>query len=337
MTDADIDGAHIRTLLLTFFFRQMRDLVEKGYIYIAQPPLYKVKRGKVEQYVTKDEHLDKILIEKGVDDVEFYIKQGKDEILMNKNQFKSLLEIILDLNKLSKTVERKNISLKEYLKHKNQKGELPLYFVVLGEEKTFIYSEKELAKFFEEKDELMAKAEIKDIEVNEKELTLDLLKGQDEVKQDFEEKSARALYDVLEFAESQIIASHLKKVEKLGIDPELLFTNHNENLNPIEEIPFRLTDKNKEAKVSSLFEVLEAVKEVGQRGVNIQRYKGLGEMNPGQLWDTTMNPKTRTLLQVSLEDAVEAETICSILMGDQVEPRRRFIQEHAPEVRNLDI
>lgn len=335
MTDADVDGAHIRTLLLTFFYRQMRELIEKGNIYIAQPPLYKIKSGKVERYINKDEEMNKYLIEKGLEDVEFYYKQNGKEYQLPKPQLKTLLEILVDFQILSKTLLRKGITLKDYLKMKDDKGKFPLYLVVLKEERTFIYTEKELAKFFEEKDELMAKAEVKSQEDATADLEL-FQKDSNEVAQDFEEKSARYLYDVIEIPETNQIENNLKRIDKMNLNPDLLFRNDGEHVEQ-KDAQFRIADKDREIKMFSLLNVLDAVKEIGQKGLNIQRYKGLGEMNPSQLWETTMNPKTRTLLQVSLEDAVEAETICTILMGDPVEPRRRFIQEHAPEVRNLDI
>lgn len=341
MTDADVDGAHIRTLLLTFLYRKMRELVEKGHVYIAQPPLYKLKHGKLERYINKEEQMNRFLIDKGVEDIDLYYKTNGKETQVAKPNLKALLDILLEIADISKSLQRKGITLQQFISLRDEKGRYPLYLVILKEERTFIYSENDLAKFFEEKDELMAKAEIKngeeEDEPSENELGLEFQKDENEVAQDFEEKNARSLYDVIEITESSMIENNIKKIEKMSINPASLIKKNGDAIIDENELSFRVNDKAKDYKAYSLMDVLETVKEIGQKGINIQRYKGLGEMNPEQLWETTMNPKTRTLLQVSLEDAVEAETICSILMGDQVEPRRRFIQEHAPQVKNLDI
>ena len=152
-----------------------------------------------------------------------------------------------------------------------------------------------------------------------------------------EEKPHRVnSHNIIEIPESKSVEEVWRNLESLGINPEL-FVEEKEETPQKGKKPFRIVDSKGERVASSLKELMDIIMEIGSRGITIQRYKGLGEMNPEQLWETTMNPKTRTILQVTLEDAIEAERICSILMGDQVEPRRKFIQEHAPKVRNLDI
>jgi DNA gyrase subunit B len=332
MTDADVDGAHIRTLLLTFLFRQMRQLIEKGHVYISQPPLYKVKKGRLEQYLETDEDKNRFVIDQGIEASDFFVKQGKKETQLSKGQLKQLAECLMSLEKLGRTVSRKGITMREYLAQRTKAGKLPKYQISLGDERYFAYNERELAKYFEA-------TEDKEETGDAKKSTQKDFFEEDEVPQDFEGAPAELpQYDVIEFPEAKEIEELLDKIQKLNLDVNLYCSmDQSANLQPLGDGPFRIEENKRVHHLHSLQEALARMKEIGQKGVTIQRYKGLGEMNAVQLWETTMNPKTRSLLQVTLEDAVEADQICSILMGDKVEPRRCFIQEHAPEVKNLDI
>jgi DNA gyrase subunit B len=331
MTDADVDGAHIRTLILTFFYRQMRSIIEKGFIYIAQPPLYKIKKGKKELYLEKNEDKERFLQESGAESVVFFITGSrKKPIQLSTTYLKQLLGHVLELEKLGQTVHRKGISFTDYLRLRNNKGRLPLYQITTPSSVYYAYSEEELAQYLPETEQNGnggANA------------TPDLFKGNGNGDEELLEEEAEKIvikYDVVEFLEAKEIERILEKLERMEIDTTYYDIDHNTpraGLAP----QFEVREEDKAYPVFCLKDAVEKIKEIGARGVVIQRYKGLGEMNPEQLWETTMNPKTRTLLQVTIEDGVQAEEMFTTLMGEQVEQRRIFIQKHSPEVRNLDI
>jgi len=293
MTDADIDGAHIRTLLLTFFYRQMTPLVGNGHVYIAQPPLYKVKKGKKEMYIGNDAKLASFVIEEALEEVKVSDLDKNKTVPLS--EVKALVNLLLQLQLFAGYVERKGMSFEEYL-HKQQaeSKKLPLYWIRRGEEEHFLYSEEEMAVF------------------------------QESIEEEESEKVEKR-----EFAESREIETLIKKLESKGIALSRLMS--------AKEPIYKIEAKDKEFMVNNVFELVDQIRAIGREGLSIQRYKGLGEMNPSQLWETTMDPEQRTLLQVRLEDAIAADDIFNILMGSQVEPRREFIQTHALEVRNLDI
>ncbi|NOX97350.1 MAG: DNA topoisomerase (ATP-hydrolyzing) subunit B [Nitrospirae bacterium] len=297
MTDADVDGAHIRTLLLTFFYRQMNKLIEEGYIYIAQPPLYKVKKGKAERYISNDEEFDQFVLDLGLNGTK--LVRLEDDRSFTSSQFKDIIKALADLGRLARIVERKGVKFEEYLKLRDEKTKkFPLYKVKGSEgEEHYLYSEKERVLFEE---------------------------GKDNAEEDKAE--------IIEFAESREIGEILKRVESKDIAVEKMIHPQKKN-----EPLYKLEENGREHLLYAAGDIIDKVRELGKRGLNVQRYKGLGEMNPSQLWETTMDPERRTFLQVTLEDKVEAEDTFTILMGDKVEPRRQFIQRHAPEVRNLDI
>ncbi|MFB0526109.1 MAG: DNA topoisomerase (ATP-hydrolyzing) subunit B [bacterium] len=314
MTDADVDGAHIRTLLLTFFYRQMRLLIEKGYVYIAQPPLYRVKKGKQEMYLGDEDGLNRYLLRQGMQGIRlFKLKDGKVILEYEEEKIKQILQGLMDLEGLLKKLGKKGITWENFLEL-NKSDRLPLYSIVQAGGKgslpkeRYLYSEKELKNFRKE--------------LTEKE------KGKSKNKVlPGEERGP----EVKELWELRRIKEILGNLEKTGLDISRL------GKESAEQAINKIRCNGEEFDVHSFGEMLGVVKNLGRKGVNIQRYKGLGEMNPTQLWETTMDPEKRTLLQVQLEDAVEADRIFTALMGDKVEPRKNFIQTHAPEVRNLDI
>jgi DNA gyrase subunit B len=313
MCDADVDGSHIRTLLLTFFYRQMRKLIEEGHVYIAQPPLYKVKRGKREEYVETEEQLDSMLVEMGSEGAT--LQRLKEKKRWENKELKEILEISNVLTQLERHVERKGVSFFRYLgAAEPKKRGFPNYLVrIPGEkEESFIYSDQELAKLTQEIEKKRGKA----VDLKTK-VPGNGGNGHEET------------VEVVELFESREIEKAAKRLEKFEIELSD-FTGKPE---PI----FELAYEKKKFALRSLREVLDRVKEATKEGMTIQRYKGLGEMNPEQLWETTMDPSRRTIRRVALEDAVEAESMFTVLMGDQVEPRRQFIERYAKAVRNLDI
>ncbi len=291
MTDADVDGAHIRTLLLTFFYRKMLPIIQEGHIFIAQPPLYKVKKGKKEQYIQSIEEFDEYILGLGMGDAK--LVRLKDKHVFSESKFKEIVETLIELEKLAKLLGRKGVIFNEYLKLRDKKtGKLPLYRIKDGSSEEYFHTDKQFTKVMESKEE------------NE--------------------------VHVLEFAEAREIAELLKKLADCGVKGGDIVSEDEKPLYKIEE-------NGQEHGLNSAREISSKVREIGRRGIDVQRYKGLGEMNPGQLWETTMDPERRRVLQVTMEDAVEADRIFTILMGTKVEPRKEFIQTHALEAANLDI
>lgn len=310
MTDADIDGAHIRTLLLTFFYRQMTTLLEKGYIYIAQPPLYKVKKGKAEQYLKSDKAFNDFILSSGLKDVKVTIL--KEQRKLTDIQLKATVSDLTQLESLIKVVERRGISFVDYLKLRDKNTDsFPKYRVYTAKGFQYFYTDKELAALEEKQ--------------NETQSQLDIFENA-------ESATTNATIEITEFAESRQIGDILKRIEQKGISADTLLPKNGKK-----KSIYRISVGDKEYEINSGYEILDRIKTLGKKGLVIQRYKGLGEMNPSQLWETTMDPKERTLLKVAMEDAIEADRIFTILMGDQVEPRRKFILEHALEVSNLDV
>jgi DNA gyrase subunit B len=313
MTDADVDGAHIRTLLLTFLYRQMPQLVEKGHIYIAQPPLYKVKKGKKEMYLDTEEQLYNFILEQGLVGVKLFKIKGTKEVLEYKeDQIRQICKSLKEIDTLVRKLQRKGINWVEFMTmRKNDK--LPLYKIKTETDEKFIYSEKEFKTF--KNSYLKEKKDVNPelaIEMTPEEMGL-------EVK------------DLWEIPKLNDIVTDL---EKTDVD---LNSYQSDQDDEKKQILFRLKQDAEIYDIYDFEEMISVINKIGTQGTTVQRYKGLGEMNPEQLWETTMNPENRRLIKITLEDVVEADMIFTTLMGDKVEPRKAFIETHALEVRNLDI
>ncbi len=306
MADADIDGSHIRTLLLTLLYRQMPKLIEDGYVYIAQPPLYKIKRGQREEYIQTEQEMDAMLLDLGREGHKFICLKDKKEF--TDNQFKVLLELLVALDKIGRSLGKKGVDITKYINFRHQKTKkMPIYRVKVEGKELFLYSDKELAS-----------------------LT------------DKDEKAPEP--DTIELFEAQEVEELIGKIEKMGLDiatysPDILVEKVAGGKEAVKKYKgiYRIINEKDQKDLGSLKEALAFIKEVAAKGMHIQRYKGLGEMNPQQLWDTTMDPDKRTMLKVTLEDPVETDKMFTVLMGDQVEPRREFIENFAHQVKNLDI
>lgn len=337
MTDADVDGSHIRTLLLTFFYRQMPQLVKQGFVYIAQPPLYQIKRKKREEYVDDDTQLNRILIELGAGEMRLFSLEDKKEF--NSKQLIEILELLESLEKFSTAVRRHGSDFGAFLAARNKStGELPRHLVKIreGNAETIHYftTEAELAKFAEKNPDLglfeSNKNEVDATAENASEKPVEPEKEKEKEK-DKGIKTRRCLH--VELHESKPVAELLQRLSKKGLsmDGDVISDK------PLFEVVEGDGDNEKRTPLFSIPEILTSVKEIGRRGVQIKRFKGLGEMNPKELFETTMNPDKRKLLRIEVEDAIEAEEMFTRLMGDDVEPRRRFIEDNALNVRNLDI
>ncbi len=332
MTDADVDGAHIRTLLLTYFFRQARPLVESGYVYIAQPPLYKVKKGKVERYMKDDKEMNVFLTEEGMKDLKLVqiSKKGAEKVVQEK-VLKDILNDIIELEHLMPRLRKAGVDMRSFLENREKWKKFPMFEVTIKEKTVYCDSEKEA---FEKVKTALPKS-FKATSI-------------DDIDEAAKKAAGIKLIDLRETVELRNADNVLKKLESRGLDANSLFE---EEINAFDEktesetgkdrkktVPlFKAIDEDGETLLFSVSELSDFIKNRGKRGIGIQRYKGLGEMNPEQLWETTMDPERRTLLQVTIDDAVKADEIFTILMGDEVAPRREFIETHALEVKNLDI
>ncbi len=324
MTDADVDGSHIRTLLLTFLYRQMKGLIERGYVYIAQPPLYKIKRKRREQYIDNDEQMNRILLELGSEDV--HLTRIRDNHLFTPAQIDQIVEHLAALEKLGAGVTRYGAPLTDYLdQHEKETLALPRYIARIreGNVESHVYLKDEHARA-----EFVA-AEGLDADAD------------DETTPPMAGSSASAKSGALtrrvtmhEIFESTEMTKILRAIADAGLDINRFHTT---------EEPRYIVVENPGAKNEATTElhnplaIVEHIRLLGRKGLTIQRYKGLGEMNPKQLFETTMDPTKRRLLKVDIADAAKADELFTLLMGDEVPPRRQFIEDNALNVSYLDV
>jgi DNA gyrase subunit B len=321
MTDADVDGSHIRTLLLTFFYRQMPMLIKGGYVYIAQPPLYQVTRKKRVEYVEDDAQLNKILIQLGTDEVR--LRNLADDKELTQNQLAEILELLESLNKYANALRRHGGDFADYIDHRDrdkQSNSLPRHLVKVrqGNDETvhYFHTEEQLAQFGRDNPDLGLFGDESDTTLLER-------------TRNGHTRRARHV----ELHESKTIEELLEKLERKGLKVE----HYAAQDSPLFELIEGEGEKQVVKPLFAIPEILTGVLEVGKRGLQIKRFKGLGEMNAKELFETTMNPAKRKLLRIDLTDAVEAEEMFTKLMGERVEPRKQFIEDNALNVRNLDI
>ncbi|HLA09237.1 MAG TPA: DNA topoisomerase (ATP-hydrolyzing) subunit B [Pyrinomonadaceae bacterium] len=310
MTDADVDGSHIRTLLLTFFFRQMPQLVEQGHVYIAQPPLFKVKKGKKEQYIKDEASMISYLMNQATSDMTVEAANGRDAVAGPE---------------LAKWLERM-VEFKRYCERTARRlaGDIHLLNTLLeafaGKKGVLRKEGATLRRVFQDGD-LMAKVEGVLAKANFK---TDLSTDEEHGLWEIETVSNSGVHLVIDWNFASLVEFQ-KAVE--------LYLKLEDNLAP----PFVIGENGTKEEIATRDALIDKVLTAAKKDLAIQRYKGLGEMNPEQLWETTMNPERRTLLQVRIDDTFETENIFTVLMGDAVEPRRKFIEDNALDVRNLDV
>jgi DNA gyrase subunit B len=334
MTDADVDGSHIRTLLLTFFYRQMPELVKQGKIYIACPPLYLIKRKKREEYVDDDAALNKILISLGAEEVK--LKNLADSKTFTPAQLREMLDLLQRLSRYSDSIRRHGGDFEAYLNERDAKTHaLPTYLLKVreGNEEwvTYFPGEEQVREFAAENTDLnLFEVEAPETPAEGEAVPVD----KPAAKSKKDEPAIRRRARLVELHESVPVQKLIDELAKKGLKVEH-FSNHDA---PLFELIEGEGDKAATHPVFSIPEILERIIEIGKRGLTIQRFKGLGEMNPKQLFETTMNPEKRRLLKVDLneQNALDADKMFTILMGDIVEPRRQFIEDNALNAR-LDI
>jgi DNA gyrase subunit B len=337
MTDADVDGSHIRTLLLTFFFRQMKPLIDAGYVYIAKPPLFKISRRKKEQYIETEDALDDYLFKSGVDSIT--VRRAKSEEELPLSTIKQLVEIIREYRNLNTSLERHDIDPDGYAGSRDDSGQFPVAKISVVESDgrrshQFVYSESDeesaieaiTARLLEHEARLRAESPIEEDESAESATESDVEEAEEE-----EEVGLHKAIDVIKIYEAQHFEELAGNLDGLGFT----MTDLSGNGKAIFELEGGNDDEPVEA--NSIVELYDAINTAGRSGIQIQRYKGLGEMNADQLWDTTMDPEHRKMILVKMDDAFQAERMFTLLMGDQVEPRREYIEKYAATVKDLDI
>jgi len=337
MTDADVDGSHIRTLLLTFFYRQMTELVRRGCVYIAQPPLYQIKRKKREEYVDDDAQLTRILISLGAEDIR--LVHLKNKKVFSETQLKEILELLERFSKTSNAIKRLGGDFETYLGARDAKtGRLPIYLIKIRdgnqESVEYFHDEEELKNFAGKNSDLnLFESEMP--EVGEAEAGNAEAAPVKEVAKEAALPGRKRRATLVEVHESAAAEKLTAELSKKGLDID----HYAATDSPIFHLIEGEGEREVKHEIFSIPRILDLVKEIGRRGVQIKRFKGLGEMNAKELFQTTMDPEKRRLLRVKLDDtnAVEADKMFTVLMGDVVEPRRHFIEDNALNVRNLDI
>jgi DNA gyrase subunit B len=309
MTDADVDGSHIRTLLLTFFYRQMTEILERGHIFIAQPPLYKTKKGKQEQYLKDDDALESYLLNIALENSSIYVNEDAPPI-----QGASLENLVTQFTSTSKLIKRMSrfypLHLLENLIYSD-----PLSINTLENAELATTFASNYAKLLNDAESDGARYEVESVHDEETNLSKLITR----VYQ-------HGVMDEYVFNADFVKSAELQKISDL-----------NKAINNIIEEGGYVKRGEKTKEITRFAEAFEWLMAESKKGQYIQRYKGLGEMNPDQLWETTMDPETRRMLRVSIEDAIAADQLFTTLMGDNVEPRKLFIQENALKVTNLDV
>ncbi|MFW2331512.1 MAG: DNA topoisomerase (ATP-hydrolyzing) subunit B [Nitrospinota bacterium] len=302
MTDADVDGSHIRILLLTLFYRQMEELIRHGFLYIAQPPLYKVSRNRKSQFISNDTELNQYLIEEGLRGITVEIIKDQDSLKVEGQELANLIEAMIEY-----------LALKEGLASKYFQTEVIDRLLTAGaREKEFFINRSNLEQLV---------TDLKEDGINS-EIIEELEHGGFAISWYNTDlgRTVKIDWDITVDVEYQKLHAIQTKISRYVTDCYKLYNG-----------------SAKPKEVNSIFLLVEMLKDISREGVVIQRYKGLGEMNPTPLWETTMDPANRKLLQVRIDDAIESDRLFTLLMGEEVEPRRQFIQQHALDVRNLDI
>ncbi len=325
MTDADVDGSHIRTLLLCFFYRQMYELVSRGHVYVAQPPLFRVRQKRKTHYVQTDDEMKAELLEKGLGDA---VLHGEGHAIEGE-RMRALCGILAHLEDALIALDRRGIGLRLHAERiDKQSGKLPVFHVFYGRHEHWFASRKALDAFVEEQEQSNS-----DLRVTDSPSVDDSDADSGSESTNGAINKANDLY-IVEMHEVRTINRGLADLREMGFDVQSLIPQERTG---IQEARFILRRGDSEHPLEDLRSLLTAVRAAGQKGMQLTRFKGLGEMDAEELRDTTLDPANRTLLQVTMQDAGAADEMFRVLMGDKVEPRREFIEKHALDVKNLDV
>ncbi len=341
MTDADVDGSHIRTLLLTFFFRQMTQLIRDGRVYIAQPPLYQVTRKKHVEYVRNEPAMRKTYLELGTDGTSLIIrdKKGGEKSRLKGADLKKVVQLLEQVQDLALVAERRGLPFSRLLHMRQNHGTLPHYRIILDGHESFFYTLEEYESYCEKNkvDEIMAiartveTADASGNPVNGGKLSAEAAEAK--------KKAQRRLEKNEELGENRELEKIFEKLKAMDLGIEDYFLKFEELDSGERKMTRYLVESGSDFKrdIAGLADIVSTIQEIAKQGIEVKRFKGLGEMNAEELWATTMDPARRTLLRVTLEGASNAEAMFSTLMGEDVERRRRYIEEHALDVKNLDV
>ena len=324
MTDADVDGSHIRTLLLTFFYRQMYRLVAEGHVYVAQPPLFRVRSKKQVYYVQTEEEMKNQLLDQGLGEGVFLPGDGRE---IAGEEMRKLCRTLSGLEDALLALERRGISLRDHASRRDTAtGKLPMYHVYYGLEEHWFTSRDDLEAFVKTKEQA-AGGELQVGRAEEAAAASDPTPGT-------APGTGVDQLVVIDLHEVRSINAGLKELESMGFGTEALMPQDRTGR---EEARYTLRRGENEIGLEDLRGLLTAVRRAGEKGLSITRFKGLGEMNAEELRETTLDPANRTLLRVTMTDAAAADDLFRVLMGEKVEPRREFIERHALDVKNLDV
>jgi DNA gyrase subunit B len=337
MTDADVDGSHIRTLLLTFLFRHMRPLIEQGCVYIAQPPLYRVVQRKTTRYVQTAPEMMRELVELGLVGTSLRLA---DTTVFDGEPLRTIVDAISDVEEPLLTLERRGIDLRLLAhRHLTDRGMLPRYRVFLGREQHWFADKARLDEFLGEQENKLGH----ELHVADGAITPAAPSPADaremapaaDPSESGDPAPAESILEVIDLHEVRAINHVLDRLSGYGLKVADLLPAGTKNGAPV--YPFHLHCEEDKVPLASLRDLLPALRKLGEQGLKLTRFKGLGEMNSDELGITAMDPKSRTLLRVTMQDAVAADEIFRVLMGDHVEPRREFIEKHALDVKELDV
>ena len=315
MTDADVDGSHIRTLLLCFFYRQMYSLMERGHVYVAQPPLFRVKQGKNIYYIQSEDEMKNQLLEKGLADAVFITENGDE---LEGEKMGALCRTLSGMEEALLALERRGINLKIHAQRQNvETGKLPMFHVFEGKD-DYWFSERDAVDAF----------------IDERTPDEPPTESADEGTEEDAIEELSANIHVVELHEVRTINAGLKDLQQYGLDVQSLLAVERTG---VENPRYILKRGDTEIPLKELRGLLNAVRAAGEKGLQLTRFKGLGEMNAEELRDTTLDPNQRTLVRVTMDDVASADEMFRVLMGDKVEPRREFIEKYALDVQNLDV
>jgi DNA gyrase subunit B len=341
MTDADVDGSHIRTLLLTFFFRHMQELIKAGRIYVAQPPLYKITRKKKVEYVLNERVMRQTLTDLGLENTYLQVRDadtGAESRRLVGEELKRVVELLSKLEELLTVVRRRGIDFAEFLGRRDEHGRLPLYRVVVEGEEKYFHSVDVRDTFLRDEQLVVADPEMEKVQGGENGNGAAGHGANTNGKSAPKTAGERRLQKNQELHEVKELEKLFVQLEQHGLSIDDYFLTQEESVSGEKlRTKYALVQDDKEHEVAGVAHILPEVHRLGKQGIEVGRFKGLGEMNAEELWETTLDRSKRVLLRVTLEEAGVAERMFSVLMGEDVERRRQFIEEHALEVKNLDV